>query len=157
MPRPECRFIAKLTKSQVKRLEELRDDGPKTRIRHRAHSVLLSFAGTSVNELVKIFAVSRNAVCGWLNRWEAEGVDGLADKPRPGAPPKLDADEQVRAIELLKQNPQNSTATLLEIQTETGTKISSDTLKRLAKKHGLVWKRMRKSLRVKRDQEIFAA
>ena len=60
-------------------------------------------------------------------------------------------------IELLKQNPQNSNATLLEIQTETGEKISSDILKRVAKKHGLVWKRMRKSLRVKRDQEIFAA
>lgn len=156
MARPESRFIQKLTKVQVQRLEELRDDGENKRIRHRAHAILLSFQRTSVNELVKIFQTNRNTICGWLDRWEAEGFAGLADKHRSGAPPKLDEQEQVLALELLKQTPQSLTTALLELQKETGKEISRDTLKRLAKKSGLVWKRMRKSLRSKRDQKKFA-
>ena len=156
MARPESRFISKLTKTQVQNLEELCDDGANSRIRHRAHAILLSFRGTTVNALTEIFQTSRNAVCRWLDRWDAEGIDGLADKPRPGAPPKLNADQQERAIELLAQHPRSSGTVLLEVKKETGKQISGETLKRLAKKNGLVWKRMRKSLRGKRDQKKFA-
>lgn len=155
MARPESRFIKKLTKSQVQRLEDLRDDGDNKRIRHRAHAILLSFQCISVNELVKIFQSNRNTICGWLDRWEAEGFAGLADKRRSGAPPKLDEQEQVLALKLLKQTPQSLTTALLELEKETGKVISKDTLKRLAKKSRLVWKRMRKSLRSKRDQKNF--
>lgn len=156
MARPESRFIRKLTKTQTQRLEQLRDDGDNSRIRHRAHAVLLSFHGTSVNDLVKIFQSNRNTIGGWLDRWEAEGFDGLVDKPRTGAPTKLDEQEQKRAIELLQQTPQNASVALAKLQKETGIEISVDTLKRLAKKNGLVWKRMRKSLRGKRDEKNFA-
>ena len=156
MARPESRFISKLTKAQVQNLEQLRDTGANARIRHRAHAILLSFQGTSVNALVKIFQTGRNAVCGWLDRWDAEGMDGLADKARPGAPAKLNTEEQDRAMELLKQNPRSSGTVLLEIKKQTGKEISNDTLKRLARKNGLVWKRMRKSLRGKQDKKKIA-
>ena len=63
MARPESRFIERLTKSQVQRLEQLRDNGENKRIRQRAHAVLLSFDGTTVNELVRIFGISRNSIC----------------------------------------------------------------------------------------------
>lgn len=156
MARPDCLFIQKLTKSQVQRLEELRDSGAKRRIRHRAHAILLSFGGMSVNELAKVFQCNRNTVSGWLNRWQTERIDGLDDKQRPGAPTKLDDQEKVRAIELLEQTPQSANSALLALEKETGKTISIDTLKRLAKKKDLVWKRMRKSLRSKRDQKKFA-
>jgi len=156
MARPESRFIQKLTKTQVQRLEHLRDAGDNSRIRHRAHAVLLSFQGTSVNDLVNIFQSNRNTVTGWLDRWDADGFDGLADKSRCGGPTKLNEEQQERAIELLQEFPQSTNATLIKLQEETGIEISGDTLKRLAKKKGLVWKRMRKSLRSKRDQKNFA-
>ena len=157
MARPESRFIEKLTIAQVQRLEQLRDDGANKRIRRRAHAVLLSFHGSSVNELVKIFGSNRNSVCEWLDRWDSEGFEGLEDRKRPGAPPKLDDQEQARALELLEQHPQSVNSVLRELEKETGKNISADTLKRLAKKNDLVWKRMRKSLRSKRDQKNFAA
>lgn len=156
MSRPDCLFIEKLTKSQVQRLEELRDNGTKRRIRHRAHAILLSYGGMVVNELANVFQCNRNTVSGWLNRWRSEGFDGLDDKQRPGAPTKLDDQEKVRAIELLEQTPQSANAVLLALEKETGKAISVDTLKRLAKKKDLVWKRMRKSLKSKRDQKKFA-
>ena len=156
MARPESRFIQQLTQSQVQRLEELRDRGDHPRTRHRAHAVLLSFQGSSVNELVIIFQTNRNTISSWLDRWEAEGFDGLADKPRCGAPPKLNENQKDRALELLRENPQNARVVLRKLKEETGLEISKDTLKRLAKMNGLVWKRMRKSLRSKRDQKKFA-
>jgi len=156
MARPESRFISKLTKTQVQNLEDLRDDGANSRIRHRAHAILLSFQGTTVNALTGIFQTGRNVICRWLDRWDEEGMDGIADKPRPGAPGKLTDEEKVRAMELLEQHPRSSAKVLLEVKKETGKEISGATLKRLAKKNGLVWKRMRKSLRGKRDQKKFA-
>ena len=156
MSRPDSRFIQKLTNSQVQRLEEMRDHGGKKRIRQRAHAILLSFGKMTINEISKVFQCARNTAAGWLDRWETEGIDGLDDKQRPGAPTKLDEQEQVRAIELLEQTPQSLNAALLALQEETGKTISSDTLKRLAKKKDLIWKRMRKSLRSKRDQKNFA-
>lgn len=136
MARPESRFIEDLTKAQVQRLEQLRDTGGNKRIRQRAHAVLLSFDGTTVSELVRVFGMSRNSICFWLDRWDSEGFQGLADKPRPGAPPKLDEHEQVLALQLLEKTPQSMNTALLKLQKETGKQISSDTLKRLAKKKG---------------------
>ena len=156
MARPESRFIQKLTKTQVQELERLRDHGNNSRIRHRAHAILLSFHGSSMNELARIFQTSRNTIENWLNRWEASGLAGIADKSRPGSPPKLNQDEQLQAIQILKESPQSINVALVKLKEETGIEVSPDTLKRLAKKHDLVWKRMRKSLRSKRDQKNFA-
>jgi transposase len=156
MGRPESRFIEKLTKLQVERLGQTRDYDASKRVRQRAHAILLSFRGTSINELVKIFSTSRNTICSWLDRWEAKKFNGLADRQRPGAPAKLALEEQVLALNLLKQTPRSSNTVLVELEKQTGKQISSATLKRLAKRNKLIWKRMRKSLRSKRDQKKFA-
>jgi len=155
MARPVSRFIQKLTQKQVQRLEQLRDDGINSRVRHRAHAVLLSSLGTTVKEIVKIFKTNRNTVYSWFDRWESEKFEGLTDKARSGAPAKLNEVQQQRAIELLQETPRSVNTALVNIKEETGVEISKDTLKRLAKKNRLVWKRMRKSLRSKRDQKKF--
>lgn len=156
MPRPASRFIRKLTKIQFSRLESLRDDGETSRIRHRAHAILLSYQRTTVVELAKIFQTSRQTISQWLGRWEADRFSGIADLPRPGAPTKLTEKEQQRALELLRETPQSIDRVLVEIKKKTGKQISSDTLKRIAKKSGWSWKRMRKSLSNKQDRKKFA-
>ena len=157
MPRPASRFVEKLTKSQLGKLEDLMDHGDTPRLRHRAHAVLLSHQGVCVVDLAEVFHTSRTTISQWLDRWDAEGFDGLADKARSGSPPKLTETQQSRVVELLKQSPQNPTAVLPQIKQEMGKEISRSTLRRIAKKAGLVWKRMRKSLGNKRDQKNFAA
>ncbi len=147
MSRPASRFISKLTTFQIGRLESLRDDGETSRIRHRSHAILLSSEGTAIADLVKIFGTSRCTICKWLNRWEAEVLLGLADKPRPGAPPKLTEMEQQQALEWLRETPQSVDRVLVRITEEIGKTIGSDTLKRIAKTSGWSWKRMRKSFR----------
>ncbi len=50
----------------------------------RARIVLLAAEGLPVRHIVRRVGVDRNAVRRWLDRFRAEGVDGLADRPRPG-------------------------------------------------------------------------
>lgn len=156
MPRPSSRFIKNLTEQEIQELANLKDHGSTPRIRHRAHAILLSHEGTSVIELIRIFQSNRTTICLWLDRWDSNGLKGLADGPRPGSPPKLSESELIRAVELLKESPHNPALVLSQIQKETGKEISRSTLKRIARKAGLIWKRMRKSLESKRDQKNFA-
>jgi transposase len=156
MPRSAYRFIKPLSKAQEQRVKHIRDTGRTKRIRHRAHAILLSHDGREIREIAEIFQVDRNTVSNWLDRWDSKGVDGLADKPHPGAPPKLEEDERKLALELLGESPQRLDFVLVQIEQQTGKSISASTLKRLARGSNLRWKRMRKSLRSKRDEKKFA-
>ena len=102
MARSESCVIETLTMPQVQRLEQLRDGGGNSRIRHRAHAVLSRFNGMSVDEFVKIFQSNHNTIVSWLDRWDAEGFDGIADKPRCDAPNKLNQQEQTRSLNCSK-------------------------------------------------------
>ena len=156
MARPASRFIEKLTARQIAKLTERKDHGDSPRIRHRAHAILLSYQGTSVVDLAQIFQTNRTTISQWLDRWDAEHFEGLADKPRPGAPRKFTEAERARVLELLKLFPQNPAAVLSQLKQETGTNMSRSTLKQIARNAGLIWKRMRKSLAGKRDSKKFA-
>ena len=139
MPRPATRFVKSLSEEDKDILQYLRDEGETSRIRRRALTVLLSNEGYSVNEIAEIFDSNRATVCLWLERWEESGPSGLGDKPRSGAPPTLDEEEQ--ALEFLKEHPHSPKQVLRRIEKELGKTISRDTLRRLARRAGLRWKR----------------
>ena len=56
------------------------------RISMRAQMVLLSARGYSVPRIAEIFEVGEDVVRTWLHRFQQDGPDGLADRPRPGRP-----------------------------------------------------------------------
>ena len=72
MARTPSRFVAPLTAEEEEMLRCLRDQGETARIRKRAHAILLSAAGQSINELAKTFEVTRDTVRNWLARFERE-------------------------------------------------------------------------------------
>jgi transposase len=53
----------------------------------RARIVLLSRYGNSVEEIEQTLGVCPATVRVWLNRFNREGIEGLADRPRSGRPP----------------------------------------------------------------------
>ncbi|MCL6431868.1 MAG: IS630 family transposase [Anaerolineae bacterium] len=57
----------------------------------RIHMVLLSSRGYTVPRIAEIFDCDEATVRYWIARFEAEGVPGLRDRPRPGRPRKADA------------------------------------------------------------------
>ncbi|GAC1544721.1 MAG: hypothetical protein NVS2B4_22640 [Ramlibacter sp.] len=51
-------------------------------------------AGHGAAETVGVFAVGRTQLYAWLGRYRAEGIGGLADRPRPGAAPHLASERE---------------------------------------------------------------
>ena len=61
--------------------------------------------GMSCREVAKLLGDSPRTVAYWANRFEAEGLSGLADAYRPGRPRRLD-DQQLHEIQkALRSSP----------------------------------------------------
>ncbi len=155
MARTPSRFVAPLTSEDEEMLRYLRDQGETARIRKRAHAILLSAADQSINEVAKTFEVTRDTVRHWLIRWERDGVRGLADAQRSGRPPILTEKEQALAVDLLRKEPRSTKTVLHQVQASTGKTISAITLRRIARRSRLRWKRMRRSAKDRRDPVKF--
>jgi len=56
----------------------------------RARIVLLAADGLGTGEIVRRVGVSRPTVIAWKRRYAAEGVGGLADRPKAGKPRMID-------------------------------------------------------------------
>jgi transposase len=150
------RYVHPLTDEQRQHLEHTMKADPSFRARVRAHSLLLSDQGTTINDIAQTYQVDRDTVSTWLKHWEQQGPASLHDKPRSGRPNKLTPDEQQLAAQYLKEEPRSSKAVVDRLVHRTQKHISISTLKRLAKKARLRWKRMRKSLKKLRDPDAFA-
>lgn len=66
----------------------------------RGRAVLGYIEGRRVIDLAKEADVTRGSVNRWLQRYEAEGIDGLISRPRPGPARKL-SDEQLSELAYL--------------------------------------------------------
>jgi transposase len=79
--------IGPLTDEQRRDLERVRRRAV-GRVSQRAHMVLLSARGYSVQQIGEIFALGEDVVRDWLRRYQRQGPPGLDDRPRPGRPPR---------------------------------------------------------------------
>ncbi len=149
------KFVTPLNNSQIQSLKNLHKNNQSARVRMRAHSILLNSKLFTVNEIAKIYSVHRDSVTSWINSWEESGVEGLFEKPRSGAPLKLTESEIEIVKDIIKNNSQSPKIILAKISEEIGKTICMSTLKRIIKKCKLRWKRLRKSLKNKRDQNEF--
>jgi transposase len=72
----------------------------------RARIITASWDGASVAELADRLGCHPKTVYKWLHRFNAaQGVDGLADLPRPGVPRRLTEHERGRIIQLAGSEP----------------------------------------------------
>jgi len=149
-------FVNELSEEQREELRQLMNTGNE-HVRRRAHAVLLSSRGYSVDQIAHIYEVDRDTVSNWLDRWKDDGTGGLNDQEGRGRKPILNEKEQKQAIEIVEKDPRSTNRSLSKIEKKTGKKISRDTLKRLLKKGSKSRKRIRKSLRGKRDEADFQA
>src|SRR5712671_4409686 len=159
-PRPDevmiVRYVQPLTNEQRELLEKTMKEDIAFRARSRAHSLLLSAAGTPIQVIANAYQVHRVTVSVWLKKWEHHGAQSLHDQPRSGRPSKLTPDEQELAQQYIKDEPRSLKGVVERLAHTTEKRLSLSTLKRLAKKARLRWQRVRKSLKSLRDPEAFA-
>jgi transposase len=149
------RYVLPLSEKDSKELASLFKYHNSHSVRRRAHLIILSADGFSIGEIARIYQVHRDTVVTTFERWEKEGITGLYDAPKSGRPPKLSKDEADKAIKFLKEDPRSIKKALIVTKENTGKEISEWTLKRIAKKDKLRWKRMRKSPKGKRNKVEF--
>ena len=150
------RYVRPLTDSQRHTLADILHHDATPRARVRAHGILLSAQGMKIKDIAKLYQVDRDTVATWITKWEHHGVASLYDKPRSGRPPKLTLAEKDLARQYIKEDPRGLKQVVERLSQKTAKRISISSLKRLAKKARLRWKRVRKSFKSLRDPEEFA-
>ncbi len=95
-----------LSPEQVRELDELYHATRDVRVRTRAQMALLAAErGMVAAEIAPIVRQDEETVRSWFARYLAEGVEGLSDAPRSGAPPKATATYRERLLEVVRRRP----------------------------------------------------
>jgi len=71
----------------------------------RARIITASWDGASVPELGERLGCHPKTVYKWLHRFNADGLEGLGDLPRPGLPRRITETERGRIIQLARSEP----------------------------------------------------
>jgi transposase len=147
------RFVAPLDDQTKAHLQDLMKTHPVSQVRHRAHALLLSAQGYPIKRLAEIFFVDRETITNWLNRFDQDGLEGLENKPRPGRPRSIDPTDETKVLHEVRQEPRQLKTVLARLSRFFS--VSIDTIKRLLKRHGYRWRRVRRSLKSQRDEAAF--
>jgi transposase len=149
------KFVKQLTDAEVVTLQHCMLNHENSSCRIRAHSVLLSARGYKINQIADIYDVVRNTVSKWLDTWESEGIIFIYDNPKSGRPNKLTEEEQQKIMMAIKEEPRSVKRIVGIVYDEFDKEVSIDTIKRLLKRGGQVWKRVRTSIKMLRNKEEF--
>ena len=132
-------------------LERLYRTTRAARLRTRAQIVLLAgeqrFTAPAIARIVR---EDDQTVRTWLKRWLAEGIDGLKDRPMPGAAPKTTPAYKEELLAAVRQRPRSlgqpySLWTLQRLADylaeRTGIRVSYETVRLVLKAGGIVLSR----------------
>lgn len=152
--------------AQQETLRRLTRTDPDPRVRRRAHALLLLAEGHSVSAVARLFETAPHRVRVWRVRFLAGGRRGLADEPRSGRPPKLDAAALVFLEEALEADPHayGLPVTIWSIRDlrdvlahRLDVRVCTATVHRAVQRLGYRYRRPRHDLTHRQDQEAVAA
>ena len=132
------KFTQPITEEVRITLQEMYKHHPTFRCRQRAQAILLSARGYSMDELVLILEVRRDAISSWINRWDTEGLIGLYDRSRTGRPSIYTQAEVSLLKTLVDEEPRQLKTAQTQLADRTQKVASTSTLKRLLKKNSTI-------------------
>lgn len=124
-------------------------------VRQRATGLRLLHEGKSPKAVAEFFSVSQPTVYAWYHRWQIEGIEGLANRPKSGRPLKATQEYVELLKQVVEQNPQEleyrfsiwTTERLrLHMKTKTGTELKRTQLRAVLKENGFVYRRPKHDL-----------
>ena len=137
------KFVADLSEQQIAELNDLIASDWNARTKQRAQAILLSFRRYTIDDISMILEYDRVTISRWLDQWQERGLDGLLENEGRGRKKTLNPAEEEQVLEWLKNDERSTHGRLAKIEKVFGKKISAATLRRLFKRHGKVWKRVR--------------
>lgn len=121
------KHIPSLSESDQTALEQMHLNGKTARQRQRAHAVLLSASGYKLDQLADILRADRDTISGWLDAWQKQGLDGLADAPKSGRRRKIDGGLEAVLRDILIENPSPNMKAMLQAELKKKTNKSPGT------------------------------
>lgn len=150
------RFMLNLSDEEVSELEKLlKNHKLNEREKCRIRAILLSYQGYTIDEISYKLDVDRDTISIWFNNWETYKALGLLDKEKNNRKPKMSDDDLEVLRRILDKNPRSAKEVSVELEKETGKKLSLSSIRKWSKRLGFSWKRMRKSLKSKRNEQDF--
>jgi transposase len=132
MGRPSKKL--ELTSEQEKGLKRGYEAGKGHAYRKRCQMMLLKSEARSSEDIAKIVDSCEMSVNGWINRYEAEGIQGLQTKPGRGRKAILDATtDDAKIKEVVQANRQRLSVAKAELEEALEKQFSQKTLERYIK------------------------
>jgi transposase len=129
-----------MTPTQTEQLDRLYRTTKVPRLRTRAQMILLAAEqGLKVAQIARIVRESEATVLRWLKRYQAEGLEGLQDAPRPGRPSPMTEVYKAELLAAVRRRPRSlglpfSVWTLQRLvdylAERTGIRVSDETIRR---------------------------
>lgn len=119
-------------------------------VRHRAMGLRLLHEGKAPKEVAEFLSVSQPTVYDWHHRWQRQGVEGLANRPKSGRPGKANQNYVEILEQVVDQDPQElgyafsiwTTERLrLHLKDKTGIELKPTQFRALLKQHDFVYRR----------------
>jgi transposase len=143
--------VKELKSGEKEELDALYRKTKDVRIRTRVQMILLAVEQElNAAQIGEIVRQNEQTVRRWLKRFNSEGVNGLYDAPRPGAPRTVSAEFRTRVAAIVRQRPRSlgqpySLWTLQRLADfmaeETGQRVSGETVRRILNAQDIVLSR----------------
>lgn len=140
--------VRPLTTAELTQLDELYRRTKNVRIHNRVQMILLSAEGKmTAPQIAKIVRQDEQTVRRWMKRFNAEGISGLSDEPKSGAPKRVTAAYRERLLVVVRRRPRSlaqpySLWTLQRLvdfmAEETGLRFSAETVRLILKANDIV-------------------
>jgi transposase len=138
-----------LSPQELRALARRERDG---RVGARLHALAHALEGRSRAEAARLAGMDRQTLSDWVRRYNAQGIDGLCDRPKPGRPCGLDEGRQaaLRALILKGPDPERDGLSAWRLRdlcdlaaARFGRRYSETGMLRLVKSLGLSWQKPR--------------
>lgn len=155
-----------LTDEQLASVEHAINHSPLPEVRQRATAIRLLHLGHKPETVAEMVAVAASTIWTWHRRYRAEGLDGLANKPKSGRPAKADANYLTEVERAIDADPRDlgytfSVWTINKLRKhlakQTGILLSYTRFRALLSKHDYVYRQPKHNLSDLQDDEAKAA
>lgn len=140
-----------LKSGELEELQAAYDKTKDVRIRTRTQMILLAVEqNMTAPQIGQIVRKNEQTVRRWIKRFNAEGLNGLFDAPRPGSPALVTPEYRQRLLNIVRQRPRAlgqpyslwTLARLADFMAEkTGLRVSTETVRRVLKAGDIVLSR----------------
>jgi transposase len=140
--------VKPLTKEELAELDELYHRTKDVRVRTRVQIILLGAEEKkTAPNIAKIVRLDEQTVRRWIKRFNAEGINGLYDEPKSGAPKRVTDAYRERLLIVVRRRPRSldrpfSLWTLQRLvdfmAEETGLRFSTETVRLILKANDIV-------------------